>query len=109
TNVQIKYPELTEQGLEFVKSMNEETFYVYPEADMLLETKIDKPFSSFSEWGKGWADPEIRRQRLERMQQDRSPTKRKSPRKQKKRRGKKAKPDLRTSRGRLTAKLTKHK
>ncbi|XP_045816261.1 ATP-dependent DNA helicase Q-like SIM isoform X1 [Trifolium pratense] len=109
TNVQIKYPELTELGLEFVKSMNEETFYVYPEADMLLETKIDKPFSSFSEWGKGWADPEIRRQRLERMQQDRSPTKRKSPRKQKKRRGKKVKPDLRTSRGRLTAKLTKHK
>ncbi|WJX19547.1 DNA helicase [Trifolium repens] len=98
TNVQIKYPELTELGLEFVKSMNEETFYVYPEADMLLESKIDKPFSSFSEWGKGWADPEIRRQRLERIQHDRSPTKRKSPRKQKKRRGKKAKPDLRTSR-----------
>ncbi|KAK2456581.1 RECQ helicase SIM [Trifolium repens] len=109
TNVQIKYPELTELGLEFVKSMNEDTFYVYPEADMLLETKIDKPFSSFSEWGKGWADPEIRRQRLERMQHDRSPTKRKSPRKQKKRRGKIAKPDLRTSRGRLTAKLIKHK
>lgn len=107
TNVQIKYPELTELGLEFVKSMTEETFYVYPEADMLLETKTDKPFSSFSEWGKGWADPEIRRQRLERMQLDRSPTKRQSPRKQRKRRARKMKPDLRTSRGRLSAKLSK--
>ncbi|KAI5398562.1 hypothetical protein KIW84_064077 [Lathyrus oleraceus] len=109
TNVQIKYPELTELGLEFVKSMTEETFYVYPEADMLLETKTDKPFSSFSEWGKGWADPEIRRQRLERMQHDRSPTKRQSPGKRRKRKGRKAKPDLRTSRGRLTAKLSKLK
>lgn len=108
-NVQIKYPELTELGLEFVKSLTEETFYVYPEADMLLETKTDKPFSSFSEWGKGWADPEIRRQRLERMQRDRSPKKRQSPRKQRKRKARKVKPDLRTSRGRLTAKLSKHK
>ncbi|XP_004495713.1 ATP-dependent DNA helicase Q-like SIM [Cicer arietinum] len=106
TNVQIKYPELTELGLEFVKSMSEQTFYVYPEADMLLETKTDKPFSSFSEWGKGWADPEIRRQRLE---SNRSPTMRRSTRKQRKSKGKKVKRDLRTSRGRLAAKLSKHK
>lgn len=87
--------------------MNEEAFWVYPEADMLLARKLtEKPFSSFSEWGKGWADPEIRRQRLERMGVKRksgmvSSSKRKPKRK--------VQHDLRTSRGRLTAKLSKYK
>jgi len=82
--------------------MNEEAFWVYPEADMLLARKLtEKPFSSFSEWGKGWADPEIRRQRLQSMGVNRKSGKRK-------RKGK-VQHDLRTSRGRLTAKLSKHK
>ncbi|TKY52245.1 ATP-dependent DNA helicase Q SIM [Spatholobus suberectus] len=111
-HVQIKYPEPTELGLEFVKSMSEQAFYVYPEADMLLARKTankNKPFSSFSEWGNGWADPEIRRQRLERMQLNRKPRMLQSPKKRRKRKANKVQPDLRTSRGRLAAKLSKHK
>ncbi|XP_061338028.1 ATP-dependent DNA helicase Q-like SIM [Gastrolobium bilobum] len=109
THVQIKYPEPTELGLKFVKSMSEQAFYVYPEADMLLASKTRKSYSSFSEWGKGWADPEIRRQRLERMQVNRKPRMLQSPKKQRKRKAKKVQPDLRTSRGRLAAKLSKYK
>ncbi|KAK7269357.1 hypothetical protein RIF29_22082 [Crotalaria pallida] len=109
THVQIKYPEPTKLGLEFVKSMSEQAFYVYPEADMLLAKETtNKPYSSFSEWGKGWADPEIRRQRLERMQRNK-PTKLRSPKKKRKRKAYKVQPDLRTSRGRLSAKLAKYK
>jgi len=37
--------------------MSEQDFYVYPEADMWLARKTNKPFPSFSEWGKGWDDP----------------------------------------------------
>ncbi|KAI3987693.1 hypothetical protein MKX01_028427 [Papaver californicum] len=60
----IKFPELTELGLKFLQSDPEAAFHVCPEADMLLSTTIQKSFSTFSEWGKGWADPEIRRLRL---------------------------------------------
>lgn len=89
--------------------MSEQTFYVYPEADMLLARKTDKPYSSFSEWGKGWADPEIRRQRLERIQLNRNPMMLQSTKKQPKRKTKKVQPDLRNSRGRLAAKLSRYK
>ncbi|ESW16938.1 hypothetical protein PHAVU_007G196600 [Phaseolus vulgaris] len=110
THVQAKYPEPTELGWEFVKSMNEEAFYVYPEADMLLARNlINKPFSSFSEWGKGWADPEIRRQRLERMGVNRKSGMVSSSKRKRKRKGRKVQHDLRTSRGRLGAKLSKYK
>ncbi|XP_057732365.1 ATP-dependent DNA helicase Q-like SIM [Arachis stenosperma] len=114
THVQIKFPEPTKLGLEFIRSMSEEAFYVYPEADMLLAAKTHKPhsslpYSSFSEWGKGWADPEIRRQRLERMQVNKKPETLRSPRKRRKRKANKMKHDMRTSRGRLEAKLTKYK
>jgi len=110
THVQAKYPEPTELGWEFVKSMNEEAFYVYPEADMLLARKlVSKPFSSFSEWGKGWADPEIRRQRLERMGVNRKSGMLSSSKRKRKRKGGKVPHDLSTSRGRLAAKLSKYK
>ncbi|XP_029125623.1 ATP-dependent DNA helicase Q-like SIM isoform X2 [Cajanus cajan] len=110
-HVQVKYPEPTELGMEFVKSMSEQDFYVYPEADMLLTRKSNKPFSSFSEWGRGWADPEIRRQRLEKMNLNKKPKMLPSPKnkRQRRRKGKKWQSDLRTSRGRLVAKLTKFK
>lgn len=97
TRVQIKFPKPTELGLEFLRS-EDQSFYVYPEADMLLSAKECKPYSSFAEWGKGWADPEIRRQRLERDKSWRKPKKRKSV---------KHKPDKKTVRGRLAAKLYK--
>lgn len=64
THVQIKFPEPTKLGLEFLRSMSEEVFYVWPEADMLLSQTMPKSYSSFSEWGKGWAHPQIRKQRL---------------------------------------------
>lgn len=109
THVQIKYLEATEMGLKFVNSTSEQALNVYPEADMLLAVKTRKPFSSFSDWGKGWADPEIRRKRLEMIRhgkQRMAP----SPRKSRKRKATfKAKPDPRTSRGRLAAKLFKTK
>ncbi|XP_073106330.1 ATP-dependent DNA helicase Q-like SIM isoform X3 [Elaeis guineensis] len=63
-HVCIRYPELTDLGLRFLHSESEKTLYAYPEADMLLSVQKHKPYASFSEWGRGWADPEIRRQRL---------------------------------------------
>ncbi|XP_059648491.1 ATP-dependent DNA helicase Q-like SIM [Cornus florida] len=98
TRVQIKFPEPTELGLELLSCREEQSFDVYPEADMLLSMRTPKSFSTFSEWGKGWADPEIRRQRLERRRSGRNPRKRKS---------RKQNPDIRTVRGRLAAKLSK--
>ncbi|RDX86127.1 ATP-dependent DNA helicase Q-like SIM, partial [Mucuna pruriens] len=105
THVQVKYPEATELGLEFVKSMREQGFYVYPEADMLLARKTKKQFSSFSEWRSGWADPEIRRQRLQRMQHNRKSSMQPSPKKKRKRKPNKVKPNMRTSRGFSTSLL----
>ncbi|XP_039155107.1 ATP-dependent DNA helicase Q-like SIM [Eucalyptus grandis] len=77
-HVQIKYPELTERGWDFVQSQREESLYIFPEADMLLAGRKRRSFSTFSEWGKGWADPEIRRQRLGRRRSNRKPRERKS-------------------------------
>lgn len=98
TRVQIKYPEVTVRGRQFLSSETEQPFHVYPEADMLVSITSPKSFSSFAEWGKGWADPEIRRQRLQRKRTWKSPRKRKSRKRQ---------PDSNTVRGRLTAKLSK--
>lgn len=99
-HVQIKIPEPTELGLEFLQSKEEQSFSVFPEADMLLSMRNRKPYSSFSEWGKGWANPEIRRQRLERIR---------STRKLRKRKLRKRQTDLGTVRGRLAAKFSKKK
>lgn len=96
-HVQIKFPKPTKLGLEFLQSTTEQTFDVYPQADMLLSTRNPQSYSTFSEWGKGWADPEIRRQRLERRRSQRKPRKRKS---------RKHQPNMKTARGRLAAKLS---
>ncbi|KAD4179696.1 hypothetical protein E3N88_28287 [Mikania micrantha] len=74
-HVQIKYPEPTKLGLEFVFSETamELAFNVCPEADMLLSQSRLKSYPSFAEWGKGWADPEIRKQRLSRNRPWRKP------------------------------------
>ncbi|XP_072955396.1 ATP-dependent DNA helicase Q-like SIM [Typha angustifolia] len=98
--VSIRYPELTDAGLKFLTSESEEPLYAYPEADMLLSEKTDKPYSTFSEWGQGWADPEIRRQRLEGKR---------SRRKKKKRHSRKDCHASSTVRGRLAVKLSKRK
>ncbi|KAL5786819.1 hypothetical protein ACOSQ2_009211 [Xanthoceras sorbifolium] len=105
-HVQIKFPEVTKLGLEFLQSEWEETFNVYPEADMLLSTRKSKSYSSFSEWGKGWADPEIRRERLERRSLNRMPRKQRKPRRK---RSRKSNPEPSTVRGRISAKLSKKK
>ncbi|WOL03319.1 ATP-dependent DNA helicase Q-like SIM [Canna indica] len=97
-HVSIRFPELTELGLRYLQSETENEFFAYPEADMLLSTEVQKPYSSFSEWGRGWADPEIRRQRL----------KGKRPRKRKRiRNSRKDNGNSSTVRGRLAAKLSK--
>ncbi|XP_066364352.1 LOW QUALITY PROTEIN: ATP-dependent DNA helicase Q-like SIM [Miscanthus floridulus] len=63
--VYMQYPELTEEGLKFLRSsQSEQPLYAYPDAAMLLAVNEPRPFSDFSEWGRGWADPEIRQQRL---------------------------------------------
>ncbi|RCV15175.1 hypothetical protein SETIT_3G037100v2 [Setaria italica] len=62
--VSIQHPELTEEGLKFLNSGSEEPLHAHPDAAMLLAMNNPRPFSDASEWGRGWADPEIRRQRL---------------------------------------------
>ncbi|XP_050225916.1 ATP-dependent DNA helicase Q-like SIM isoform X2 [Mercurialis annua] len=100
-HVQIKFPEPTKLGLDFLEYERDEPFNIYPEADMLLSMNQSKSYSTFADWGKGWADPEIRRQRLGKGRKDRKPRK---PRK-----SRKIKPDLKTARGRITLKLSKQK
>lgn len=107
THVQLKFPELTELGLEFLETKGEQTFHVHPEADMLLSANRPKSFSTFSEWGRGWADPEIRRQRLENMQCNRKPFNAGGKRGRRKSRKQRHSPNLRTARGRIEAKLSK--
>ncbi|KAK6915596.1 DEAD/DEAH box helicase domain [Dillenia turbinata] len=100
-NVQIKYPSLTKEGWELLRSGMDQSFFTHPEADMLLSMNTEKSYSSFSEWGKGWADPEIRCQRLERRRADRKT------RKARNRKATKSFQNLNTVRGRLAAKLSK--
>ncbi|KAM1802118.1 hypothetical protein ACFX11_033628 [Malus domestica] len=106
THVQLKFPELTELGLEFLKSKTEQTFYVHPEADMVLSASRPKSFSTFSDWGKGWADPEIRRQRLESIRGNRKPFSSGGKRGRRKSRRQRNSPSLKTARGRIEAKLS---
>ncbi|KAF5195089.1 Atp-dependent dna helicase [Thalictrum thalictroides] len=89
-HVSIKFPEPTDLGLSFLHS-GMKSFLAYPEADMLLSLRNPKSNSSFSDWGKGWADPEIRRQRLHGRKSRRTIRKRKSRRR----------PDQKTVRGRI--------
>ncbi|GMH11361.1 hypothetical protein Nepgr_013202 [Nepenthes gracilis] len=99
--VQIKCPVITEKGLRYLETDTDQDLWVNPEADMLLSSTLDqKPYSSFSEWGKGWADPKIRRWRLEG---------RRSRRKARRRRSSRLKTDMKTVRGRLAAKILKQK
>ncbi|RAL47337.1 hypothetical protein DM860_013302 [Cuscuta australis] len=102
-SVQIKYPQVTEKGLKFLESEAQQNFVAYPETDMLLSlTRAQKPFSSFSEWGKGWADPEIRKQRLERR---RSTRKFRKPRKSRNGSSSRGQPNLGTVRGRFNPQI----
>lgn len=109
-HVQIKFPEPTKLGLEFL-SRSDQTFNVYPESDMLLSMAKPKSYSSFSEWGRGWADPAIRRERLKRRRHfdNKSQGPRSRSQKARKRKSSKHSSDLRTVRGRLTAKLSTKK
>lgn len=99
--------------MEFLQSEKEKNFYVHPEADMLLSASMPKSFSTFSEWGKGWADPEIRRQRLESFRHNRKPQDsvgkrgKRTSRKQRKRKSSGNSPSLGTVRGRIEARLSK--
>ncbi|XVF31366.1 hypothetical protein REPUB_Repub16aG0139600 [Reevesia pubescens] len=106
-HVQIKFPEPTKKGLEFLQSESDQPFHVYPEADMLLSIRRPRAYSTFSDWGKGWADPNIRRQRLDKMRSsNRKPRK---PGKLRIRKSKKHFSDFSTSRGRISAKISKQK
>ncbi|ESQ32235.1 hypothetical protein EUTSA_v10003644mg [Eutrema salsugineum] len=69
--VEIAYIEPTEKGKKQLDFQEDKPLYVYPEADMLVSLRQRRTYSGFSDWGKGWADPEIRRQRLEAMKRPR--------------------------------------
>ncbi|KAJ4839070.1 hypothetical protein Tsubulata_036617 [Turnera subulata] len=103
-HVQIKFPEPTKLGLDFLQFDREQPFYIIPEADMLLSMNKCKSYATFADWGKGWADPEIRRKRLRRSQSNRKPRK---PRNRQKGKFGKVKPDSKTARGRIAAKIFK--
>lgn len=106
THVQIKFLEPTKRGLEFIKSGKEQSFNAFPEADMLLAASTSKSYSTFLDWGKGWADPEIRRQRLQSMGRNRGPRKSRKLRTGKSR---KSNRESHTARGRIASKLSKKK
>lgn len=105
-HVQVKFPEPTKHGLEFLESGMEQSFNIYPEADMLLAASTCKSYSTFLDWGKGWADPEIRRQRLQSMGRNRKPRKSRKLRTGKSR---KSTRESNTARGRIASKLSKKK
>lgn len=69
--VEIAFIEPTEKGRKQLAFEDDKPLYVYPEADMLVSLRQRRTYSGFSSWGKGWADPEIRRQRLETMKRPR--------------------------------------
>uniref|UniRef100_M4D0F0 ATP-dependent DNA helicase n=1 Tax=Brassica campestris TaxID=3711 RepID=M4D0F0_BRACM len=69
--VEIAFIEPTEKGRKQLALEDDKPLYVYPEADMLVSLRQRRTYSGFSSWGKGWADPEIRRQRLETMKRPR--------------------------------------
>ncbi|XVF57499.1 hypothetical protein PTKIN_Ptkin06aG0210200 [Pterospermum kingtungense] len=101
-HVQIKFPEPTKRGLEFLQFESDKPFHVYPEGDMLLSMTKPRAYTTFSDWRKGWANPEIRRQRLAKIRSNKKPQK---PR----RKSKKHFSDFSTSRGRISAKISKQK
>ncbi|KAG0482313.1 hypothetical protein HPP92_010397 [Vanilla planifolia] len=99
--VSIRNPQITKLGKEFLNSSEEDSFYAYPYADMLLlSAQTHKPNSSFSEWGRGWADPEIRRERLKEEKKQGKSKARKCKRKEE---------DLGTVKGRICFKFSKMK
>ncbi|VVB15242.1 unnamed protein product [Arabis nemorensis] len=69
--VEITCIQSTEKGMKQLDFEDDKPLYVYPEADMQVSLKQRSTYSGFSDWGKGWADPEIRRQRLETMKRPR--------------------------------------
>ena len=95
----VKFPEPTDLGMKFLNSDEDQPLFAYPEADMMISSKEEKPFSSFSNWSRGWADPEIRRQRLQNMGKWKGNGKRK-------RKSYSRRPDPSTVRGRISAKLS---
>lgn len=99
--VVLQHPEPTRAGLNFLSSQpDEEGLYAYPDAATLLLMSNPKSFSSSSEWGRGWADPETRRQRL---------AGRKTGRRKRKRGSRKQPTGFTTAKERLSAILSKSK
>lgn len=69
--VEITFIEPTAKGKKQLDFQDDTPLYVYPEADMLVSLEQNTTYRGFSDWGKGWADPEIRRHRLETMKRPR--------------------------------------
>ncbi|KAM0838249.1 hypothetical protein ACQ4PT_061101 [Festuca glaucescens] len=96
----IQHPEPTRAGLNFLSSQpEEEGLCAYPDAATLLAMSNPKSLSSSAEWGRGWADPEIRRQRFAG----------KTGRRKRKRGSRKQPTGFTTARERLSAILSKSK
>ncbi|MCO5593741.1 hypothetical protein L7F22_047758 [Adiantum nelumboides] len=74
----LRNPKLTADGQKFLDNQRTEgsvTFSVHPEGDMiqaLLEpARLSRQARATQEWGRGWGDPEIRKQRLARSKMSR--------------------------------------
>lgn len=111
----INYPVLTAQGHRFLQGNSisggtlqnasmPQNLRLHLEADMIEALKMPQQSTSEAqEWGRGWADPAIRRQRLSGGRGGRGSRGR--GRKGKKSRRRRQKPDVGTVRGRLAAKV----
>ena len=111
----INYPVLTAQGHRFLEGNSisggslqnasmPQNLRIHLEADMIEALKMPlQSTSEAQEWGRGWADPAIRRQRLSGGRGGRGSRGR--GRKGKKSRRRRQKPDVGTVQGRLAAKV----
>lgn len=109
----INYPLLTAQGHRFLQGtsggslqnvMTPQNLRIHLEADMIEALKMPQQSTSEAqEWGRGWADPAIRRQRLSGGRGGRG--RKGCAWKGKKSRRRRQKPDVGTVRGRLAAKV----
>ncbi|KAI5062052.1 hypothetical protein GOP47_0022591 [Adiantum capillus-veneris] len=76
----LRNPEVTADGQKFLDDRRREgsvSFWVHPEGDMIQALLEPSRLSRAQEWGRGWGDPEVRKQRLARKKISRRPPRQK--------------------------------
>ncbi|KAJ3669536.1 hypothetical protein LUZ60_011486 [Juncus effusus] len=116
--VLIRNPELTDSGIKFLQALESyveedqnQTLCTFPDADMVIcsSSGYQKSYSTFAEWGRGWADPETRKQRLADIRKNGKAKRKQKEKRKEKSFWKRRHHDTSTVRGRLAEKLTKRK